>query len=348
MVTVTLADLAYRYRQFLIAVIGAGVVMAMALLLAGLVGGFSYETTQTVAGVGAAHWVLTDAAAGRIASVSVLPQADATVIGHAPGVTRADPLIVLPQLVARVDGRISTVVVVGAAIGGLGDPAVTAGHPMAAPGQVVVNSGTGAAVGSEIRIGTTDFHVVGQVENRTLLGGTSVVYMPLVNAQMLGLGGRPLITAVVTTGTPKTVPAGLQVLSNQDVEQRTVEVLASAVSSINNTKILMWIIAAIIIAALLYVSALQRVRDFAVLKALGSSTLLLLGSLALQAVVVSLLAAAFAAIISNFMTGLFQSPVAIPGSSFVALPIIAVVVGLVASLVALRQATGADPAAAFG
>ena len=44
MVTVTLADLAYRYRQFLIAVVGAGVVMAMALLMAGLVGGFGAET----------------------------------------------------------------------------------------------------------------------------------------------------------------------------------------------------------------------------------------------------------------------------------------------------------------
>ena len=110
----------------------------------------------------------------------------------------------------------------------------------------------------------------------------------------------------------------------------------------------MWVIAAIIIAALLYVSALQRVRDFAVLKALGSSTMLLLGSLALQAVFVLLLAAAFAAIISNFMGGIFQEPVAIPGSAFVSLPIIAIVVGLIASLVALRQATSADPAAAFG
>lgn len=348
MVTVTLADLAYRYRQFLIAVVGAGVVMAMALLLAGLVGGFGSEIQQTVGGVGADHWVLANASAGRIQSVGVFPQADAALISRTPGVTRASPLIVLPQEVAHINGKIQTVVVIGTAIGGLGDPAVTAGRPLSAPGQAVVNAGTGAAVGSQIVIGTTSFHVTGQVQNRTLLGGTNVIYMPLVSAQSVGLGGRPLVTAVVTTGTRGAVPAGLQAFTTPVVEQRTLDSLASAVSSINNTKILMWIIAGIIIAALLYVSALQRVRDFAVLKALGSSTLLLLGSLALQAVVVSLLAAAFAAIISNFMSGIFQSPVAIPGSSFVALPIIAVVVGLIASLVALRQATGADPAAAFG
>jgi len=184
--------------------------------------------------------------------------------------------------------------------------------------------------------------------NRSLLGGTYMVYIPLRDAQALGLGGRPIVTAVVTTGVPTSVPAGLHVFTTSAVEQRTLAGLASAVSSINNTKILMWVIAGIIIAALLYVSALQRVRDFAVLKALGSSTMMLLSSLALQAVIVALLAAAFAAIISNFMGGIFQEPVAIPHSAFVALPIIAIVVGLLSSLVALRQATGADPAAAFG
>ncbi len=349
MVTVTLADLAYRYRQFLIAVVGAGVVMAMALLMAGLVGGFGAETNSTIGGVGADAWVLTNGAGGRVAAVSVFPQAATAIIAHAPGVTHADPLVILPQQIAHEGTKSLSVNVIGAEIGGLGDPQqVTAGRPISGPGQVVVDSKTGAAVGSVMTIGTTPFRVVGQIPNRSLLGGTYVVYVPLSSAQALGLGGRHYVTAVVTTGVPKTVPTGLQVLTTKSAEQQTLAALASAVSSINNTKILMWVIAGIIIAALLYVSALQRVRDFAVLKALGSSTATLLGSLALQAVIVALLAAAFAAIISNFMGGIFQQPVAIPDSAFITLPIIAIVVGLISSLVALRQATGADPAAAFG
>ena len=70
----------------------------------------------------------------------------------------------------------------------------------------------------------------------------------------------------------------------------------------------MWLVAAMIVGALLYVSALQRVRDFAVIKALGSSSLALFGSLALQSVVVTLLAAAFAMVVCNFMVGLFKQP----------------------------------------
>src|ERR1700722_4700176 len=238
MVTVTLADLAYRYRQFLIAVVGAGVVMAMALLMAGLVGGFGWETTQTLGGVGADAWVLTNGSAGRVAAVGVVPQSATAVIAHTPGVTRADPLIILPQQVAHIGTKLQTVNVVGASIGGLGDPQqVSAGHPMTGPGQGVIDSKLGAPVGSVMTIGTTPFRVVGQIQNRTLLGGGYMVYIPLSNAQAIGLGGRTLVTAVVTTGVPKAVPHGLQVLNTQTVEQRTLDALASAVSSINNTKI---------------------------------------------------------------------------------------------------------------
>ena len=132
------------------------------------------------------------------------------------------------------------------------------------------------------------------------------------------------------------------------METNTLSALSAAISSINNTKYLMYAVAAIIIAALLYVSALQRVRDFAVLKALGSSSVALFGSLATQAVVITLIAAAFAILISNFMHGLFAQPVAVPSSAYATLPAVAIIVGLLSSLVALRRATGADPASAFG
>jgi putative ABC transport system permease protein len=347
-VAVTLADLAYRYRQFLIAVVGAGMVMAMALLLAGLAGGFTFETTQTVTGVGADRWVLASSSGGRIAAVGVFPQSDVTRIARLPGVSRADPLVILPEAVVRSGNQILTVNVMGVPIGGLGDPRVTSGIPLAGNDQVVADASTGAVVGSEIEVGTTPFRVVGQVNDRTLLGGGPIVYMPLNDAQILAFGGRPLVTAVVTSGAPTRVPAGLQVLTNKEVENRTLDALGPAISSINNSKVLMWVVAGIIIASLLYVSALQRVRDFAVLKALGSSSLALFGSLALQAVVVALAAAAFGAIICNFMGGLFAQPIAIPMSAFVGLPIVAVIVGLLSSLIALRRATGADPASAFG
>jgi len=348
MVAVTLADLVYRYRQFLIAVIGAGLVMSIALILSGLSNGFSAETNWTVAGAGADRWIITAASEGRIASVGVFPQSDVTRIGRNPGVARSDPITVLPQQVVRVGDGTVTVNVMGVRPGGLGDPRVVTGHTVRGTGQMVVDSTAGIPIGGQVRMGGLHLRVVGLVSNRTLLGGGPMAYLALRDTQLLDLGGQPLVTAALTTGDPSTVPAGLDVLTNSQVENNIIASLGPAVSSINSFRILMWIIAGIIIAALLYVSALQRVQDFAVLKALGSSNAALLGSLALQAVLVSLAAAAFAAIASNFMGGLFDQPIDIPASALYALPIIAVLVGILSSLVALRQATGADPAAAFG
>ncbi len=348
MLGVTFADLRYRYRQFLIAVFGAGAVLAMALLLAGLAGGFSAEISRTVGGVGAQSWVLSGNAHGRIAAESFFPQSDVAVIAATPGVHRADALAIVPQQVARIGRSDKTVNVIGAGVGGLGDPRVSSGRPLSGPGQVVVDSTAGAGVGSSISIGSTQFRVVGQVHNRTLFGGGPVVYMTLGDAQRLATGGKPLVTAVAISGVPTQVPAGLVVLSTHAVVSSGLSGLSGAVKSINSSKWFMWLVAAIIVAALVYVSALQRVRDFAVLKALGSSTRALFGSLALQAVIISLFAAAFAMIICNFMGGMFAQPVVIPASAFATTPLTAVIVGLVASLFAMRRVVSADPAAAFG
>jgi putative ABC transport system permease protein len=107
-------------------------------------------------------------------------------------------------------------------------------------------------------------------------------------------------------------------------------------------------VAAAIVASMLYVAALERKRDFAVLKALGSSSRALFMSLLLEAVVVTLLAALLAEVLSAFTAPLFAQPVDITPAARLVLPLIAVVVGVVASVAALRRVTGADPATAFG
>jgi putative ABC transport system permease protein len=348
MITITLADLRYRYRQFLIAVIGAGVVLAMAVLLAGLADGFRSEIHATVGAVGAERWILSEKSDGRITAVATFDDAAVTQIANSPGVKQAAGLVFLPQEVLHAGTHLVTANVMGVPMGGLGVPVVRSGTTLSGDGQVVVDVRARIAIGTTVQIGSTPFRVVGTVTDRTLAAGTPMAYMTLRDARAALLGGRPVVTAVVTTGVAQSVPAGLEMLTNSQVESHTLATLASGVASIQKSRSLMWVIAAIIIAALIYVSALQRVRDFAVLKALGSSSSALFGSLCLQAVIITLLAAGLGMVLSVFMTGVFSQPVTVPASTYTTLPLIAVLVGLVSSLVALRRATGADPVAAFG
>lgn len=347
MLSITLADLRYRYRQFLIAVLGAGVVLAMAVLLSGLADGFRSEIHATVGAVGADRWVLSEQSNGRITAVATFDESAVAQLAATPGVTRADGLVFLPQEVLHVGRRLVTANLMGVRPGGLGTPIARKGSTLRGDGQVVVDSRAAIPVGATVRLGAMRLRVVGTVSGRTLAAGTPMAYLTLSDAQAALFGGRAVVTAVVANGVPRSVPAGLAALTSGQVEAHTLATLASGVASIKNSRTLMWVVAAIIIAALIYVSALQRVRDFAVLKALGSSSLALFGSLCLQAVVVTLLAAGLGMILSTFMSGVFSQPVTVPTSAYTTLPLVAVIVGLVASLIALRRATGADPVAAF-
>ena len=180
-----------------------------------------------------------------------------------------------------------------------------------------------------------------------MLGGSPLVYVPLADAQTVAFGGRSLINAVVVEGSPTHLPAGLVAYSNMRVELSSLDQMSGAVSSVDSARSFMWIIATIIVAALVYVSALQRTRDFAILRALGASALSLFVGLAVQAVLVALAAAVVALVVANFMTGIFALRVDIPFNSYLTLPLSAVVVGLVGALAALRRSVAVDPSTAF-
>jgi putative ABC transport system permease protein len=346
MLTITLQDLRYRARQFLIAVGGAGLLFAMGLLLTGLAAGFGVEIQQTVQGLGSTSWVLRTGASGLISDLPPIPASAVAAVAQEPGVKKAAPIIVVPQA-AFVGGKQKSVTMIGIDPGQLGSPTPATGFALTGNGQVVADSGLGIAIGQRLTISGTKLKVVGTLPDRTLLGGMPDVYVTIHDAQTVIYGSQPLIGGVITSGTATHLPSGLTRFSNSQIESASLTQLAAAVSSINNSKVFMWFIAAVIVAALIYVAALERTRDFAVLKALGSSSGLLFVGLAVQAVVVALLAAALAAVISNFMGGLFQQPVDIPSSAFYILPLLALAVGLLASLAALRRAVSADPAQAF-
>lgn len=346
MLAITLHDLRFRARQFVIAVAGAGLVFAMGLLLSGLAGGFGYEVDQTVTGTHATAWVTAAGAAGRVASLPPIAGSTAASVAGLPGVRQAGPVAVVPQA-ASVRDQTRSLVLVGYHPGGLGAPDLTAGRPVARDGEAVVDDRFGVAIGEHMAISGRRFTVVGTTTGKTILGGIPDVYVSLADVQAVAFGGRPLISAVLVRGTPSTLPAGLAMWSTTQMEQRSLQAMAPAVSSIDNSRSLMWLVAAVIVAALVYVSALERGRDFAVLKALGSSSGALFVGLAAQAVLVTLVAAGVAAVLANFMTGVFAQPVHIPANAYVVLPVSAVVVGLLASLVALRRAVSVDPAAAF-
>ena len=351
MLWITLADLRFRARQFLIAMLGAALVFAMTLLLAGLSAGFRDEINQTVQGFGATAWVVHSGSAGRVTSFTPLPATIVPGVKQAKGVTQANPAVIVP--VPAVKGtnsasiHSSDVVLVGQTPSGEMHQTLLSGHWPSAPGQAVVDTDFSVAIGQHITVSGRVFRVVGLIGDRTLLGGSPLVFVTLSDAQGIAFGEHSSISAILVMGTPTHLPHGLVAYSNSRVELSSLDQMSGAVSSVDSARSFMWIIATIIVAALVYVSALERTKDFAILRALGASKSALFLSLAGEAVAVSVMAAAAALVIANYMTGIFALRVDIPISSYATLPLSACLVGLVAALVTLRRAVGVDPSTAF-
>ena len=342
--TITLRDLQFRRRQFAIAIVGAGLAFALALVMTGMSAGFRHEAREVIGGMGAEAWIVPRGVTGPFTSESSMPAATAR---HIQGGGQAEPIVDFGHVAQIPGGEERNVNVIGHSIGALGDPVWGGGDAVVPRGTAVVDERVGADVGDTIVIAAKPLRVVRVTSDRTYFAGTPVVFVSLEQAQAIAFDGRPLASAILTRGRPTQVPPGVETLSNDDVRADMLQPLDGAVGSIDMTRALMWILAVVVIGAVTYLSALERLRDFAVLKAVGGSGRTLVLSLAVQAVVASLLAALLGAVVAQALKPTFPLPVIIEPAAYVGLPVAAFAIGIVASLTAMRRVTKVDPALAF-
>jgi putative ABC transport system permease protein len=339
---IPLRDLQWRRRRFAIAVLATGLVFALALLLSGVSSSFDNEIRRTVRSFHADAWLVARGGFGPFTGPTPFAASLAADVARSPGVVRSDPVAILRATTTTPSTR--NVNVIGVPPGGT---AVTAGARVGRR-AVVVDASLGLSRGDRLDLNGTSFRVVGVTHGLTYFAGIPNVVVSLPDAQRLGFDGEPLATAIVVQGDPNQVPGRLALLSNHDVEADLSRPIQQAKQTIALIRWLLWAVAAGIIGAMIYLSALERLRDFAVLKAIGVSTRALLVGLVLQAVVLALASALLAVGAEALIAPASAMSVEVSSTSYLVLPLVAVVVGVLASLLALRRAVAVDPALAFG
>lgn len=339
-------DLQWRRRRFIIAVFATAIVFAMTLLMSGITAGMHAENRRIVQRFHADAWLVAKGTSGPFTASTVIPAAAAEQVAAVPGVRRADPIVVFRSTIGR--GTLKDVNILGYRLGGIGAPKPSEGRTPRAPGEVVADTALALGVGDHATVSGHRLRVVGLVSGVTYYFGTPTLLMSVEDAQQLAFAGQPLATAIVTRGVPRPAPPGLRVVSDATAISDLARPMKNGDQTLVLINGLLWIVAAGIIGSIIYLSALERLRDFAVLKATGASNRALLGGLALQAVVLAAAAALLATVIAQLLGPIFPFTVAIPASAFLMLGVVALVVGLVASLAGLRRAVHVDPALAFG
>ncbi len=342
MILLTLRDLRFRLVRFVVVVLLGAVVFALLFVMTGLVEQFHREPVDTVDAFGATAWVLPAGVSGPFTASSTMP---------ADSVADVDADTAVAVVTARSSlthgSTTEEVIVAGHDHGTLGAPKTVDGRAAEAPGELVVDETLGADVGDTVSVGGAEFTVVGRSRDTTLLAGVPVVFMTIEDAQDLVFRSRDVISAVLVDGDITSLPDTLVAVSAGDVASDTLNPLEGAIASVDLVRVLLWIVAAVIIGAIVYLSALERQRDFAVLKAIGTSNRTLLASLALQAVLVALAAVAIAAVIQVFLAPAFPMKVRVPARAFWQLPLLAVVMALAAGAAGMRRVARSDPALAF-
>jgi putative ABC transport system permease protein len=339
-------DLQWRRRRFVIAVLGTALVMALTLMLTGFQAVFSLEIRHTLKLIDADGYLIGKGRTGPFLGGAPIPQATAESASQLTGVKEISPLIMTGQVTDQ--KQHADVFLIAAKPGAMGAPTPKKGHAPTAPDEAVIDTKSGLDVGDTFGIAGSRFTVVGTVSDQTFNGGRPSVYITLPAAQALLFGGQPFVTSVAVRGAPDAVPPDATYMTSEDAGKDLKRPLADTVESIAMFRTMLWIVAAAIVGSVVYLSALERVGDFAVFKATGTATSDLLGALIVQAVVLSIASSLMAIVLAYALRGMFPVPPILPARIQVTMPVVGLVIGLLASFAALRRAVTVDPALAFG
>jgi putative ABC transport system permease protein len=333
-------DLLYRRRRYLISTIGAGLVFAMSLVMTGLSDSFPDQWERTIDMIGAEAFVIPEELSGPFTGASPFE------VEALPD--EVEPLAFSFQTVTGDEP--TTVGLFGVRPGAATEPEVTAGRALSGPFELLSSTLAPFQIGDEVSLAGTRFTVVGTVGEESINGGMPVVVTSLPDAQEVLFGGLALATAgVVPQGVELRAPGdGFRVQSVQDAKNDALRTLASARQSIDFVKALLWLVAALIVGSVTFLSVIERQRDFAVFKAIGTSSADIAVGVVLQAVVLATLSALIGVLLGRLIAPTFPMPVVISVAAMALLPALGMVVGVIASLFGLSRVLKVEPAIAFG
>lgn len=343
---VSLRDLVWRRRRVLFAVLATGLVLGMSLAMAGTEQGMYQGGRDIVAAFDADAWLVAEGSAGPFTTTRPLPVAAAAPLAAGADLDQLAPVVILHATLDEDEPR--DINVIGSPPSGLVAPPLVAGRLPRVTGEVAADTNLDIALGERVNVGGRSPEVVGIVDHVTWYFGAPTLFMPLEDAQALAFDGRELATAMVARSMPAELPAGLVALDEPAVIADLDRLMASSSQTLAVLNGLLWLTAAGIIGLVVYLSALERAGDLAVLKATGASTRALAAGLLLQALVLTLAAAVVGVVVAQLMAPTIPFGVVITPAAYVQLFVIALVVGGVASLAGLRRVLSVDPALAFG
>ena len=230
---------------------------------------------------------------------SAFPVSTLASVRSLPGVASADPIIGVNGIVA-VSGTRVPVYLVGFDAGGRGGPwSLDSGSDRPRGSEVVLDRGlariAGVHVGDSVQLFGRALHVVG-ISNATDAAGDFFLFVPVALAQ--SIAGLDALSYALVQLNPGATGGDVMAAINQLPDVHAMP--ASSVANNDRTLItqsfaqpvqilaIVGLIAGVLIAGIvLYSATVEHSRDYAVMKAVGASGVVVYGSALLQSIVLS-------------------------------------------------------------
>jgi putative ABC transport system permease protein len=370
-------DVRHNLFRFLLTCFGLSLLLGVVLAMIGIYRGIVVDALTVARNHGVDLWVVESGSRGPFAEASRIPGDSREGIARLAGVTAAGS-VTYQSVEAERLGQKVRLYVIGFEPDRPGGPMhVTAGRTIAKGHfEMIADRRSALQLGDRVKLGRTNFTVVGLTENQIASGGDPVAFITLLDAQKLQFELAPPAARVQlargTEGASKdTVNAvvarvapganldaiaesarrwkHLAVLTQAEQERVLSESLVDrARRQIGMFTSILLLVSAVIIALIIYTMTMEKLRQIAMLKLIGAPDRTIVGMIVQQALALGLTGFVFGALLIANIKDYFPRRVVLEPDNVLALGGVVVLVCLLSSALGVRAALKADPATALG
>ena len=370
-------DVRHNLGRFLMTCAGLGLLLAVVMAMIGIYRGIVVDALTIARAPKTDLWIVEAQSHGPFAEASRIPGDTREAVARIFGVEDAGA-ITYQTVEGAIQGKRLRLYVIGYKIGRPGGPPTIAeGRAIARNHyELVADRSSGLDTGDRVRLGRTDFTVVGLTSSQVNSGGDPAVYITLADAQKLqfnldpaaarvqqarGVAGasRETVNAVVARVVPNAAPAivaenirqwkHLEAITQEEQEGILSQSLVDrARRQIGMFTGLLLTVSAVIIALIIYTMTMEKIKPIATLKLIGAPDSTIVSMIVQQAIALGMIGFSIGAILIFNIKDYFPRRVILETDNVLMLGGVVLVVCLLSSALGVRVALKADPATALG
>jgi len=370
-------DVRYNFGRFLLTCLGLSLLMGVVLSMMGIFNGLIVDALTIVRAPQADIWVVEANTRGPFAEASRIPGDTREAVARLSGVMNAGS-ITYQTVQTNVQGKKLRLYVIGFELNRPGQPlSIVAGRAIGRSHyELIADLGSGLQLGDRVHLGRNMFTVVGHTKNQVNSAGDPAAYITLLDAQELqfelapaaarvqrargaGAESRDTVNAVIArvqrTVAPKTVAEAVRrwkhLVALTQTEQENIltrSVVDRVRRQIGLFMIILLTVSAVIIALIIYMMTMEKLKQIATLKVIGASDRTIIGLIVQQALALGITGWAFGLVLVLNVKDYFPRRVVLEPQDPLILGLIIIIVCLIASSLGVRAALRVDPAQALG